>query len=101
MLRSSTDVGSCRRSTPSTGAKLPARAESHATTRSQGSVSTTQARITVDGPLGAGGYELSGRGGVHDLVAPSGERSYLSGGVGDALAKLEAPLFEGHARALF
>ena len=72
-----------------------------ATTRSQGSVSTTQARITVDGPLGAGGYELSGRGGVHDLVAPSGERSYLSGGVGDALAKLEAPLFDGHARALF
>jgi hypothetical protein len=66
-----------------------------------GSVSTTQARITVDGPLLAGGYALSARGGVHDLVAPNGERSYLSGGVGDALAKLETPLFGGRAHALF
>ncbi|HET9326230.1 MAG TPA: TonB-dependent receptor [Candidatus Eisenbacteria bacterium] len=69
--------------------------------RSQGSISTTQARITFDGPLAGGGYVLSARGGVHDLVAPSGERSYLSGGVGDALAKLETPAFGGRARALY
>jgi hypothetical protein len=69
--------------------------------RSQGSVSTTQARITLDGPLGAGGYVVSARGGLEDLVAPNGERSYLSGDVGDGLAKLELPAFGGHAQALF
>jgi hypothetical protein len=69
--------------------------------RSQGSVSTTQARATLDGPLGRGGYLLSGRGGLHDLVAPRGERSYLAGGTGDVLAKLMAPAFGGQARALF
>lgn len=72
-----------------------------AVVRSQGSVGTTQARITVDGPLGTGGYVVSARSGVHDLVAPNGERSYLSGGLGDALAKLELPVFGGRARALF
>ncbi|HEY3217372.1 MAG TPA: TonB-dependent receptor [Candidatus Eisenbacteria bacterium] len=69
--------------------------------RSQGSVSTTQARVTLDGPMGPAGYVLSARGGVHDLVAPRDERSYLAGGTGDALAKLEAPMFGGHTRTLF
>jgi hypothetical protein len=41
------------------------------------------------------------RGGVHDLVAPSGERSYLGGGTGDALAKLVAPALGGRVSGLF
>lgn len=68
----------------------------------RGSVSTTQARATFDGPLGFGGagWLVSVRSGYPGMMAPRGEPSYLTGGTGDWLAKLEAPLFGGQLRVL-
>ena len=59
------------------------------TTSLQGSVSTSQARLTVDGPLARGArYLLSMRSGFPALIAPRGDASYVRGGTSDALAKL-------------
>ncbi len=68
----------------------------------RGSLSTTQARLTLDGPLGSSGagHVLSMRRGMHDAIAPRGEPSYLQGGTGDWLAKVEAPAWGGRARLL-
>ncbi len=70
--------------------------------RAQGSLSTTQGRVTVDGPLGTGGagYVLSLRSGLHDLIAPAGEPSYVESQAVDWLAKLETPVFGGRLRVL-
>ena len=70
--------------------------------RTQGSVSTTQARFTVDGPIrGSGaGYLLSVRSGFPGIFAPKDEDSYLRGETGDWLAKVEAPAFGGRLRVL-
>ncbi|NOT32674.1 MAG: TonB-dependent receptor [Candidatus Eisenbacteria bacterium] len=70
--------------------------------RAQGSVSTTQTRLTLDGPLGdsGAGYLLSGRSGLHDVLAPRGESSYLKSTSRDWFAKLESPLLGGRARVL-
>lgn len=84
--------------------------------RMAGSISTTQARLTLDGPLwgrgggGAGGGEgggpggavflLSGRTGAHETLARREEPAYLRGGTGDMLGKLEAPLAGGRLRLL-
>lgn len=70
--------------------------------RAQGGVSTTQARLTADGPLGvaAAGYLVSLRSGFPGILAPRKEASYLRGEIGDWLAKLEAPLSGGRARFL-
>ena len=65
--------------------------------RAQGSFSTTQSRLTFDGPLGrtGAGYLVSLRSGLRDLSAPKREPSYLKGGTGDWLAKLEVPALRG------
>lgn len=72
----------------------------HLSTR--GSISTTQARVTVDGPLGVStaGYLLSFRSGFPGFIAPEREASYLAGHTRDALLTLEAPAFGGHVRLL-
>lgn len=68
----------------------------------QGSLSTTQMRLTLDGPLGGGGagYLLSTRSGFAGLVTRKHEAASLDGETGDWLAKLETPLFGGKALAL-
>jgi hypothetical protein len=68
----------------------------------QGSLSTTQARLTVDGPLGLGGagYMVSLRSGLHGVVPRKDEASYLKGRTGDLLATIEAPAFGGQIRLL-
>ncbi len=73
-----------------------------ATWQGQWSLSTTQARLTLDGPLGprGAGVLLGVRSGLHDLVAPRDEASYLRGGTGDALAVFEAPVVGGRLRVL-
>jgi hypothetical protein len=67
-----------------------------------GSVSTTQARATVDGPLGilGAGYQLSLRSGFPDIIPHEEDPSFLSGNTADELAKVEAPTFGGRARLL-
>jgi len=68
----------------------------------QGSVSTTQARLTVDGPLGVAGagYLVSVRSGFTGLVTRKHEASHMKGETSDWLAKLEAPAFGGRSRLL-
>ena len=68
----------------------------------QGTMSTSQARLAVDGPIGAGGagFLLSLRAGYPGLIAPAGDPSYLRGDTRDGLAKLEAPLLRGRLRVL-
>ena len=63
----------------------------------QGSVSTSQARVTLDGPLGSAGagYLVSLRAGLPGVLAPVGEATYLGGETDDALIKLELPAFGG------
>lgn len=70
--------------------------------RSAGSLSTTQARIAFDGPIGSSGagYVASLRGGLPNVLAPNTETDYLRGDTGDALGKLEAPLLGGWTRLL-
>jgi len=68
----------------------------------QGGISTTQARLTMDGPLGIGSvrYLVSIRSNSPGFVAPRGEGSYLRGEAGDRLATLESPLLGGRLRLL-
>jgi hypothetical protein len=69
--------------------------------RTQGGVSTTQARITVDGPLGQGpGYLLSLRSAFPGLLFREGEPAKLNGRSGDWLGKLESPAAGGHLHLL-
>lgn len=64
----------------------------------QGSISTTQLRLTVDGPLGVAGagYLVSLRSGFPSMTAPRNESAYIRGETGDALAKLVVPALGGH-----
>jgi carboxypeptidase family protein/TonB-dependent receptor-like protein len=68
----------------------------------QGSVSTSQARLTIDGPLhGADlGFLVSGRTGFAGLLHPKKETSHLKGETGDVLAKLEWLALGGRIRLL-
>jgi hypothetical protein len=68
----------------------------------RGSVSTTQARFALDGPLGVAGagYVVGWRSGLPDVIAPKDESSYVRGETGDFLAKLEAPAFGGRLALL-
>ncbi|MGH7552316.1 MAG: TonB-dependent receptor plug domain-containing protein, partial [Longimicrobiales bacterium] len=68
----------------------------------QGSVSTTQARFTVDGPAGiaGSGFLLSLRSGFPSVIAPRDEASYVRGATGDQLAKIEAPAWGGRLRLI-
>jgi len=68
----------------------------------RGSISTTQARATMDGPLGrsGAGYLLSLRSSFPGFIAPKRESSYLRGDAYDWIAKVESPLAGGRARVL-
>jgi hypothetical protein len=68
----------------------------------QGSVSSSQVRLTLDGPLGHGGagFVLSARRGFPGILAPKSEPSYVQGRTGDGLAKLEFGVLGGRARLL-
>ena len=70
--------------------------------RTQGSLGTTQARITVDGPAGflGAGFVVSLRSGYPGFLAQPGDRSHLRGETGDWLGKIEAPAFGGLLRLL-
>ena len=70
--------------------------------RTQGAVSTTQARLTADGPLGVAGagYLISARSGMPGLLAKANEPSYLKGETRDWLGTLEAPAASGRLRFL-
>jgi hypothetical protein len=88
--------------------------------RSRGSVSTSQWRLTMDGPLRLGsgtsadpgsgvdgegrgtgaGYLVSLRSGFPDVFAPGDESSYIRGDLGDWLAKVETPAFGGRVQLL-
>ena len=69
---------------------------------SQGSMSTAQARLEVDGPLGFGGagFLASVRKSYPAWYAPH-DPSYLGGQTQDALAKLDAPLSSGNLQLVF
>jgi hypothetical protein len=69
--------------------------------RAQGAVSTTQARMVVDGPIGGAGFLASFRTGFPGWMAPQHESSYLRGETRDLLTKLEAPALGGSLRLLF
>jgi hypothetical protein len=70
--------------------------------RTQSSVSTTQARLTVDGPAGVAGagFVLALRSGFPGAIAPPRDPSYLRGESGDLIAKLEVPIFGGKTRII-
>ncbi|HEU4526197.1 MAG TPA: carboxypeptidase regulatory-like domain-containing protein [Gemmatimonadales bacterium] len=70
--------------------------------RTSGALSTTHARLTIDGPLGAAGagFLLSVRSGFPGVVTPEDDPSYLQGRTGDLLAKVEAPALHGRLRVL-
>ena len=68
----------------------------------EGSISTTQSRLTLSSPLGLGGAGclVSLRSGLPDGIAPKGEPTYLRGETGDWLVKLEAPVLDGSLELL-
>lgn len=70
--------------------------------RAAASLSSSQARLTVDGPVGdgGGGFLVGVRTSFPGAIMPAEEPSYLHGAAGDALAKLEMPLARGRMRML-
>jgi len=68
----------------------------------QGSFSTTQARATIDGPLGFGGagFLVSVRSVFPGFVAPKREASYVNGTTHDGLLTVSLPLAGGRVRVL-
>jgi hypothetical protein len=68
----------------------------------QGSLSTSQARMTLDGEIGGTrvGYLLSVRSRVPAIPFVDHDASYLRGESGDLLAKVQAPLLRGRALIL-
>lgn len=67
----------------------------------RGSLSATQARATVDGPLGGGtGYLVSATSAFPGLAFHKSEFSHLDGDNLDLLAKTESPLFDGRLRLI-
>lgn len=67
----------------------------------EGSIGTSQARLTVDGPLGRGvGFLIGLRSGFPDLMAPRRESSYLRGATGDWVVTARGPLLGGRWRVI-
>lgn len=67
----------------------------------QGSISTSQVRATLDGPIaGQTRYLLSGRTGFVPGFSSGNDVSFLGAVTGDWLGKVEAPIFGGQARLL-
>ncbi len=96
-------------SAPATGAPDALSGTVAAVTRSPGSrlqtrasLGTSQARLTVDGPIGAtgAGVLVSLRTGFPAGFAPAGEASYLHGRSTDRLVTLDAPVIGGGLRLL-
>lgn len=71
--------------------------------RSQGGVSNTQGRVTIDGPAGLPNtaYLVSARVGLGGMVAPKDEASYQKTESADWIAKLETRAFGGRTRLLW
>ena len=69
---------------------------------SQGTTSTSQSRLVLDGPIGGSGtgFLVSLRAGYPGWAAPRDDASYLRGDAQDVLGKLEAPLGNGSLRLL-
>jgi len=69
--------------------------------RVQGGVSTGQARLAMDGPVGrsGAGYLVSYRTGFPALFAPH-DPTYLTGSTGDLIVKAETPAAGGRLRLL-
>jgi hypothetical protein len=67
-----------------------------------GGLTTTHARITIDGPLGppGGGFLVAVRAGFPGAIAPSREPSYLQGNTSDVIATLEQVALGGRLRLL-
>lgn len=65
-------------------------------------ISTTNMRLTVDGPLGSGGasYLWSQRSGFPGFPRPQSDPTYLRSETGDQLGKVEAPFAGGRVRLL-
>jgi len=70
--------------------------------QAQGSVSTAQARFTLDGPLGVAGagFLVSVRSGFPSISAPRSDASYVHGESGDRIIKLETQALGGHLHVL-
>ena len=70
--------------------------------RTAGSATNTQARVTIDGPVGVAGagFLVSARSGFLGFIDPKRETSYLLGETGDLLAKVELPLVDGRLTML-
>lgn len=69
--------------------------------RSRGGLSTSQAGVTLDGPVfGPGGFLLAIRSGYPGLARPPEESSYLRGEDYDVLGKLQTPAAGGSLRLL-
>ena len=70
--------------------------------RGYGTLTTTQARLTLSGPVGreGAGYLASARLGLPDWFVPEDEPSYIRGETGDAMGKIEAPVLGGRIRAI-
>lgn len=68
----------------------------------RGALSTTQARVAVDGPLGWGdaGYLVGWRSGFPGSIVPNPETSYVKGESGDVVAKVEGPVLGGRLQLL-
>jgi len=66
----------------------------------QGSLSTTQGRVTLDGPLVAGSSFLLSLRSASPYFLSKHEASYLRSEVGDWLATIEAPALGGRLRLL-
>ncbi len=70
--------------------------------RSRGGMSTTHARVAIDGPVGVGrtGFLVSARAAWPALVAPANDPTFIRGTSADWLAKLESPWSGGTLRFL-
>ena len=70
--------------------------------QTQGAVSTTHARLTMDGPIGSRGASamLSLRSALPALLSPTSDASYLRGNSTDGLLRFVAPLAGGSVRVL-
>jgi hypothetical protein len=70
--------------------------------RGQATLTTTQTRVTVDGPMGSrgAGYVAGVRLGLPDWLVPPEEASYIRGSTADMLGKIDTPFLGGHARLL-
>lgn len=68
----------------------------------QWSLSSGQARLTSEGPLGSAGagYLVGVRSDFPDLLSPGDDPTFVTGRTGDLLGKVESPLLSGRLRLL-